>query len=110
MRAVGPGAGERVMHWQGAETEQPAMRRGRRPWFRVRVEMEDGAYVGSLRLDGPRGTLRELVDDDRAYLSLWDATQEATGSRDEFVALHKGAIRFVVLLDANAARRVRAGA
>jgi hypothetical protein len=99
------------MHWQGAETEQPAMRRGRRPWFRVRVETEDGAYVGSLRLDGPRGTLRELVDDDRAYLSLWNATQEATGSRDEFVALHKSAIRFVALLDdEGTARAARKGA
>jgi hypothetical protein len=97
------------MHWQGAETEQPATRRGRRRWFRVRVETEDGAYVGSLRLDGPLGTLRELVDDDRTYLSLWNATQELTGSREEFVALHKGAIRFVVLLDGNAARDVRAG-
>jgi hypothetical protein len=97
------------MHWQEAETEQTSKRHGRRRWFRVRVETDDGAYVGSLRLNGPRAPLRELVDDDRAYLALWNATQEPTGSRDEFVAIHKGAIRFVVLLDEDGTRGARAG-
>jgi hypothetical protein len=86
------------MHWRAADSEQQSTRRRRRRWFRVRVETEAGAYEGRLRLDGPRGTLRETIDDDRTYLALWDATDEATGSRDEYVAIHKGAIRCVVLL------------
>jgi hypothetical protein len=98
------------MHWQGAGTEQSNARRRRRRWFRVRVETEEGTYTGRLRLDGPRGTLHESIDDERAYLALWDATEEATGSRDEYVAIHKGAIRSVVLLGEDRARAPRPAA
>jgi hypothetical protein len=62
------------------------------------VETESGAYLGRLRLGGRVGSLRETVDDERAYLALWDATDEATGARDEYVAIHKAVIRSVVLL------------
>jgi hypothetical protein len=77
------------------------------------VQTEDAAYVGRLRLEGPRGTrgtLRDLIDDDRAYLALWNATEEATGSRDEYVAILKGAIRSVVLLGEDAVGAAPAGA
>jgi hypothetical protein len=97
------------MHWQGAGTEQSTTRSRRRRWFRVRVETEEGVYTGRLRSEGPRGTLHETIADDRAYLSLWDATAEATGSRDEYVAIHKGSIRCVVLLGEEDARAARAG-
>jgi hypothetical protein len=86
------------MHRQRAETGRSNGRRQRRRWFRVRVETEEGAYTGRLRFDGPRGTLRETIGDDRAYLPLWDATDEVSGSRDEYLAIHKSAIRCVVLL------------
>ncbi len=97
------------MHERRARRRPEAPRRRRR-WYRVRVETESGAYVGRLRLDGPRGTLRETVDDDRAYLALWDATEEATGSCDDYVAIHKGAIRCVVLLGEAGAAVARAEA
>jgi hypothetical protein len=90
------------MHERRGHRRVEAPRRRRR-WYHVRVETESGAYVGRLRLDGPRGTLRETVDDDRAYLALWDATEEATGSCEEYVAIHKGGIRYVVLLGEAAA-------
>lgn len=73
-------------------------RRGRKRWFRVRVETDEGAYVGRLRLEGRWGTLRDTVDDGRAYLGVWNATEEGSGSREDFVAIHKGVIRSVVLL------------
>jgi hypothetical protein len=97
------------MHRRRGESEPQGSRSRRRRWFRVRVETEAGAYEGRLRFDGPRGTLRETVEDDRAYLSLWDATDVATGARDEHVAIHKGAIRWVVLLgEAGASTRPEA--
>lgn len=77
---------------------RPSGRGGRRRWFRVRIETEEGTYVGRLRLEGARGTLRETVDDDRAYLGVWNATEEGSGSPGDFMAIHKGAIRSVVLL------------
>jgi hypothetical protein len=73
-------------------------RSGRKRWFRVRVETDEGAIVGRLRLGRAHGTLRETVDDDRAYLGVWHATEEGSASPEEFVAIHKGAIRSVVLL------------
>jgi hypothetical protein len=98
------------MRWSETDAGRPGRPRARKRWFRVRVQTEDAAYVGRLRLEGPQGTLRELIDDDRAYLALWNATEEGTGSQDEYVAILKGAIRSVVLLGADAAGAAPAGA
>jgi hypothetical protein len=71
-------------------------RRGkrRRP-VRVRVETDGETYTGTLTL-GRR--LNEVLDDDRTYLALWDATLDGTDETEEFVAIHKGAIRAVVVV------------
>jgi hypothetical protein len=87
----------------------PAKDRGRsgarrRRWLRVKVDTDGGTYVGSLRLGGPTGGLRELVEDDRSYLALWSATHESSGAVEEFVAIHKNAIRGVVQLGASGRR------
>ena len=87
----------------------PAKDRGRsgarrRRWVRVKVDTDGGTYVGSVRLDGPAGGLRELVEADRSYLALWSATHESSGAVEEFVAIHKSAIRVVVLLGASGPR------
>jgi hypothetical protein len=66
----------------------------RRP-VRVRVETDGEAYTGTLTL-GRR--VSEALHDDRAYLALWDATRDGTGETEEFVAIHKGAIRSVVVV------------
>lgn len=72
-------------------------RLGKRPrWCRVRVETEGGTYVGSLRMDS--AGLRQLVDDDRAYLPLWNALRDGSPAAEEFLALHKAAIRSVLIL------------
>jgi hypothetical protein len=87
------------MHGQAARERREGSRRStRRRWFRVRVETDEGAYVGSLRLAGPAGTLRALIDDERTYLALWDVTEERSGAREDHLAIHKVAIRNVVLL------------
>jgi hypothetical protein len=72
-------------------------RRGARPrWYRVRVETEGGAYLGSLRIDS--AGLRQVVDDERTYLPLWNAAREGSPAVEEFLALHKAAIRSVVVV------------
>ncbi len=78
---------------QGGETGS-----SRRRWFTVRIATEDGSYLGLLRLDQGRSALRELIDDDRTYLSLWDARREGTGDVAEFVAIHKATIHYVVVV------------
>jgi len=70
----------------------------RRRWFRVKVVTEDGTYTGSLRLERGRSALRELVDDDRVYLSLWEARREGSPAVEEFLAIHKTSIRYVVVI------------
>ena len=70
----------------------------RRRWFTVRIATEDGSYLGLLRLEKGRSALRELIDDDRTYLSLWDARREGTGDVVEFVAIHKATIHYVVVV------------
>jgi hypothetical protein len=84
--------------------DRDRLRARRRRWVRVRVDTDEGAYVGSLRLDGPTGGLHELVEDDRSYLALWSATHESSGAVEEFVAIHKSAIRLVVLIGASGRR------
>jgi hypothetical protein len=73
----------------------------RRRWVEVKVDTDGGAYVGSLCLDGSTGSLRELVEGDRSYLGLWRATHESSGAFEEFMAIHKSAIRVVVMLGAS---------
>ena len=76
----------------------------RRRWVRVKVDTDEGTYVGSVHLDGPAVGLRELVEGDRSYLALWSATHESSGVVEEFVAIHKSAIRLVLLLGASSPR------
>jgi hypothetical protein len=70
---------------------------GRRRWVNVRVLTDDGSYLGRLRLENARTALHDLIADERAYLALWDAKREGE-AEVEFVAIHKGVIRAVVLL------------
>jgi hypothetical protein len=75
--------------------------RCRRRWYRVRVQTDDGPYFGSVRLDSARHSLRalrELVEEERAYLALWDVTRENSDATEEYLAIHKRAVRFVTLL------------
>ena len=85
---------------QGRGSARPAARR----LVRVRVTTDDGVWLGRLRLDAGRSALHELVGDDRAYLSLWDACREdLSGGAEEFLAVHKAAIRCVVVIGDDAA-------
>jgi hypothetical protein len=67
------------------------------------VQTDESAYLGSLRLGSARSALYDLIGDERAYLALWDATEEGSPAAREFVAIHKSAIRTVVLLGDTAA-------
>jgi hypothetical protein len=72
-------------------------RRSDKPrWYRVRVDSESGVFLGSLCLDG--GGLRSVIDDERAYLPLWNAVHEGSAAPADFVALHKAGIRSVVVV------------
>lgn len=73
----------------------------RRRWVRVKIDTDEGTYVGSVHLDGRAAGLRELVEADRSYLAPWRATHESSGTVQEFMAIHKSAIRLVVLLGAS---------
>ncbi len=82
---------------EGAGAKGAGKAVGRRRWVSVRVLTDDGSYVGKIRLEGARTALHDLLADDRAYLALWDAAREGEPAL-EFVAIHKGVIRAVVLL------------
>jgi len=92
------------MHTTGEELRMSgaAARRGhtspRRRWFRVKVQTDESAYLGSLRLGSARAALQDLIADDRAYLALWDAVEENSPAARAYLAIHKSAIRAVVLL------------
>lgn len=77
---------------------------GRRArWIRVRVVTEDGGYVGKVKLEGGSRSLSDLVGDGRAYLGVWSAIHESSGREEDFIALHKASVRYVVQLSEGAA-------
>lgn len=78
---------------EGSSIPQP-----RRRWFKVRVATDDGIVLGSLRLDAGHSALRELLDDERSYLSLWGVQREGWDEVQEFVAIHKNVIRHVAVV------------
>jgi len=73
--------------------------RGRKGWVRARVETDEGAYEARLRVECSQHGLGDLLDDGRAYLGLWDAAPHGASTREEFLAIHKGAVRCVTLLE-----------
>jgi hypothetical protein len=75
---------------------------GRKGWVRARVETDEGAYEASLRVERSQHGLGELLDDGRAYLGLWDAVPHGASTREDFLAIHKGAVRCVTLLEGGA--------
>ena len=73
---------------------------GRRHWVRARVETDAETYEARLCVERSQGALGELLDDGRAYLALWDAVPNGALAPQDFVAIHKGAVRCVTLLEA----------
>lgn len=73
--------------------------RGGRGWVRARVETDEGTYEARLRVECSQLGLGELLDDGRAYLGLWDAVPHGAAISEDFLAIHKGAVRCVTLLE-----------
>ena len=86
------------MGTEGARSHGP--RAGFRSWrwVRVQVSTDDGVYLGSLHLDPSRGGLQGLIDDGRAYLPLWHAQRDGSPVSEEFLAIHKVAVRQVIVI------------
>jgi hypothetical protein len=59
----------------------------------VRVEVDGGCYVGRLYVPDGKKRVSEVLNDDRQFLSLADATLNDSGSVEAFVAINK---RFVM--------------
>jgi hypothetical protein len=74
-------------------------RDGRRRRVRVRVQTDVETYIASLQVPRRRGSLSDVLNDGRAYLALWDATLAGSSKTEDFVAIHKAAIRSIVLLE-----------
>jgi hypothetical protein len=81
----------------GEATDRPG-RGARRRWVRARIETDEETYEARLRVEHSQRGLGELLDDGRAYLGLWDAVPNGTLIPQDFLAIHKGAIRSVTLL------------
>jgi hypothetical protein len=84
---------------EARRSEASPRRHGRRRRVRVRVVTDVETYLASLQVPRRRGGLDLVLNDGRAYLALWDATPAGSSEVEEFVAIHKGAIRSIVVLD-----------
>ena len=74
-----------------------AVRNGRTRTLRVRVQTDEGTLIGSVRLTSGR-SIYDLLNGERAYLVLFDVVAPGAVERhQECLAIHKGAIRSLVL-------------
>jgi hypothetical protein len=66
----------------------------------VRVETDQGCFVGWVALRAAGDGLREWVDGARAYLGVWDARREGTDTPvQEYLAIHRNAVRLVTVIE-----------
>jgi hypothetical protein len=72
---------------------------GRARWATVRIETETGVYVGRLYVPETRKRLSDVLNDDRPFLSLTEASTNDSDEVQAFVAVNKRFVRTVRVLD-----------
>ena len=71
----------------------------RRRWVRVRIETEDGSFVGRVHVPETRKRLSDVLCDERSFILLTDVTINDAQSVEPFVALNKAFVRTVRVLN-----------
>lgn len=77
------------------ESEHSAMAR----WATVRVETDNGVYVGRLYVADASKRVSDVLSDDRQFLSLADVSMNDGEHLESFMAVNKHFIRTLRIVD-----------
>lgn len=67
-------------------------------WATVRVETDDGVYVGRMYVPETKKRLSDVLCDDRPFVSLTEVSKDDVELAESFVAINKSFIRTVRVL------------
>jgi hypothetical protein len=81
------------------KSEHSAMAAGKARWATVRVETDNGVYVGRLYVADARKRVSDVLSDDRQFLSLADVSMNDGEHLESFMAVNKQFIRTLRILD-----------
>jgi len=90
-----------------------SMAAGAARWATVRVETDNGVYVGRLYVADAKTRVSDVLSDDRQFLSLADVSMNDGQDLESFMAVNKHFIRTLRILDEGVPegpREVRRGA
>ncbi len=82
---------------KAAKPSENTRPRKRPRWVRVRIETDEETLIGTIRLESASSSLYDLLDDERSYLAFWSEHKAGSQDGEQFLALHKSAIRSVAL-------------
>ncbi|MET0553933.1 MAG: hypothetical protein ABW221_12895 [Vicinamibacteria bacterium] len=71
---------------------------GRARWATVRVETDDGVYIGRMFIPEMKKRLSDVLCDERPFILLTEPTKDAAPMRESFVAVNKTFVRTVRVL------------
>ena len=77
---------------------QGASHAGRARWATVRVETDDGVYVGRMFIPEMKKRLSDVLCDERPFIMLTEPTKDAAPMMEAFVAVNKSFVRTVRVL------------
>jgi hypothetical protein len=77
---------------------QPSSHAGRARWATVRVETDDGIYVGRMFIPEMKKRLSDVLCDERPFICLTEPTKDAAPMMESFVAVNKSFVRTVRVL------------
>ena len=75
-------------------------------WAKVRIETEDGVYVGQVFVPETKKRLSDVLCDDRAFLNMTEVTINDSQVVEPFVALNKRYVKAVRVLQEGGAEVV----
>jgi hypothetical protein len=71
----------------------------RAKWATVRIETDEGVYVGRIYVPETKKRLSDVLSDDRPFLSLTEVSVNDSERVEQFIALNKRYVRTVRVLN-----------
>jgi hypothetical protein len=75
-----------------------AVQAGRARWATVRVETDEGIYIGRMFIPEMKKRLSDVLCDERMFVALTEASKDGAPMMESFVAINKSFVRTVRVL------------
>jgi hypothetical protein len=75
-----------------------AVQAGRARWATVRVETDEGVYIGKMFIPEMKKRLSDVLCDERMFVALTEPSKDGAPMMESFVAINKSFVRTVRVL------------